>query len=379
MIKRNLETLIQSYLKRKKAVIILGARQVGKTTLLNSMFAPGPGVLWLNADESGTRAIFENLSAASFKSYLGKHKTVIIDEAQRIENIGLKLKILQDAYGKEIQFIATGSSSFDLANKINEPMTGRKWEFKMYPLTFTEMAEHHGLLAERNLLETRLLYGYYPDVVQNPGSEGEILSGLVNDNLYRDVFKWQEIRKPVQFENLAKALAYQIGSQVSMAELGVIAGLDKNTAEKYVRLLEQSFIIFRLGSFSRNLRNELKASSKFYFYDLGIRNALIGDFSPALARQDIGHLFENLVIAEFIKHRDPFAVGAPGYFWRTTAGQEIDFLTDGGGKLSAYEIKWNPKIRAAFPRTFTEHYQPAVQAILHRDNFFECFPLPQPD
>ena len=371
MFKRSLETVIQPYLKRKKAIVILGARQVGKTTLLNSMFSPGPGLLWLNADESGTRAVFENMTADSFRSYLGKNKTVIIDEAQRIENIGLKLKILQDAYGKEIQFIATGSSSFDLANKINEPMTGRKWEFKMYPLTFQEMVEHHGLLTERNLLGTRLLYGYYPDVVQNPGSEKEILSGLVDDNLYKDVYKWQEIRKPVQFENLAKALAYQIGSQVSMAELGALVGLDKNTAEKYVRLLEQSFIIFRIGSFSRNLRNELKSSNKFYFYDLGIRNALIGNFSPAAVRQDIGHLFENFVIAEFVKHREPFASGAPGYFWRTTAGQEIDFVTEKDAKLSVYEIKWNPKTKVSFSKTFMENYRPAEKAVLNRDNLFD--------
>ena len=289
MIKRELEKEITNRVGSGKALIILCARQVGKTTLLRHIYERDTDVLWMNADEAPVRAVFENLTTASFKPFLGQKRMVIIDEAQRIENIGLKLKLLQDAYTKDVQFIATGSSSFDLANKINEPMTGRKRELMMYPLTISELVKHHGLLEEQSCFDTRLIYGFYPEVVEHPNDAREILAGFVNDNLYKDIYRWEEIRKPVQFENLVKALAYQVGSQVSMAELGSHVGIDKNTVEKYIRLLEQSYMIFRIGSFSRNLRNELKASTKFYFYDVGIRNALIGDFSAPSVRHDIGH------------------------------------------------------------------------------------------
>jgi len=371
MIKRELEAEIKKRIGRGKTVIVLGARQVGKTTLLHHIYDDDMNVLWMNADEMHVRSVFENLTAASFKPFLSKNRTVIIDEAQRIDNIGLKLKILQDAYGKDIQFIATGSSSFDLANKINEPMTGRKRELMMYPLKLSELVEHHGLLEEQGCFDTRLIYGFYPEVVEAPADAREILSGFVNDNLYKDIYKWEEIRKPVQFENLTKALAYQIGSQVSLNELGSHVGLDKNTVEKYIRLLEQSYIIFRIGSFSRNLRNELKASNKYYFYDIGIRNALIGNFSIPAERQDIGHIFENFAIAEMVKKKGPVREMVPGYFWRTTAGQEIDFVDEYDGKIFAYEIKFSDKRKPYFSKTFTEKYKPEKTIVLNSKNIFE--------
>ena len=258
----------------------------------------------------------------------------------------------------------------DLANEINEPMTGRKWIYKMFPLSFAEMVDHTNLVEEQMNLENRLLYGYYPDVVRSPGNEREILNALANDNLYKDIFKWENIKKPLVFEKLVKALAMQVGSQVSINELSNLCAADNKTIERYIRLLEQTFTIFRLGSFSTNLRNELKSSEKYYFYDVGIRNAVIGAFEPVGIRQDMGHLFENFVIAELAKKLMPGSVGSFGYFWRTTAQQEVDFVTESGKNIIAYEIKWNPKVKAHLPKTFIEKYNPVIKFI-NRENFHE--------
>ncbi|MDR1818406.1 MAG: ATP-binding protein [Puniceicoccales bacterium] len=369
-IHRDLEAEITARIGKGKTLVIHGARQVGKTTLLRELFGGRADVVWFNTDEAATLAAFENVTGTAFQPYLGRATTVVIDEAQRIPDIGLKLKILHDALGDRVQFIATGSSSFDLANKINEPLTGRKFEFRMHPVKFAEMVAHHGLLEERKNLSNRLLYGWYPDIIANIADARARLVGLAGDNLYKDIFRLEQIRKPAQFEKLVKALAWRVGSQVSLTELGALAGVDKNTAEKYVRLLEHAFIIFRVGSFSRNLRNELKTASKYYFFDTGIRNAVIGDFSPVEQRQDIGHLFENFVIAELVKRRAPFTTVTDG-FWRTKTQQEIDFVEVADGALSAYEIKWNPEARARFPAAFLASYKPQKTLVLNRDNFFE--------
>ncbi|MDR1426388.1 MAG: ATP-binding protein [Bifidobacteriaceae bacterium] len=364
MIQRALEAVIRGRLGGRKAIILMGARQVGKTTLLRSMLGEEEGVLWLNADEVRVRVMFEDLSAAGFAPYIAGYRTVVVDEAQRVEDIGIKLKILQDAFGGEVQVIATGSSSFELANHINEPMTGRKREFRLFPLTAAEMVAHHGLFAEEDMLESRLRYGWYPDVVTHPEEAQELLVELAGDNLFKDVLRLRDIRRPAALERLVRALAFQVGSQVNLTELGSLVGLDKNTVESYVRLLEQAYIVFRVGSFARNLRNELTASSKLFFYDVGIRNALIGDFSPPGGRGDIGALFENFVIAELVKA----AGGAAGRFWRTQSRQEIDYVVGEPGALSAYEVKWNPRARARWPSAFVEAYRPVAQTVVNRDN-----------
>jgi len=342
----------------------MGARQVGKTTLLRAVLADQADVVWLNADESRVRAMFDNLSAAGFEPYLGRATTVVVDEAQRIDDIGVKLKILQDAFGDRVQFIATGSSSFDLANRLNEPLTGRKWEFALFPLLAAELVAHHGLLEEEGQLETRLRYGWYPEVVTHPAEAADILAELANDNLYKDIFRLRELRKAAAFERLVQALAYQVGAQVNLTELGQTAGLDKKTVEAYLRLLEQAYIVFRVGSYARNLRNELTTASKVYFYDVGIRNAVIGDFSPPATRADLGGLFENFVIAELVK-----AAGREiGRFWRTKSGQEVDYVVETPAGVTAVEVKWNPAKAKALPRTFTEAYQPVSTTTVHRDN-----------
>ena len=370
MITRVLEESIRNKLGQDKAIVIMGARQVGKTTLLKHLFKEKEGILWLNGDEQDTRALFENISATRLKYIFGNNKTVIIDEAQRIEDIGIRLKLITDQL-PDIQLIATGSSSFDLANKINEPLTGRKWEYKMYPLSFEEMVNHHGLMDEKRLLPHRLVYGYYPDVVNHPGSEVEILKQLSDSYLYKDILDWEHIKKANKIVKLLQALAFQVGSEVSYNELGQLCDLDPKTVERYVILLEQSYIIFRLGSFRRNLRNELKSSRKIYFYDNGIRNAVIANFALAETRPDIGALFENFIVSERMKFLHYHHLWYNTWFWRTTAMQEIDFIEEGNGQLAAYEFKWNPKRIAKVPKTFTNSYPNATFNVITQDNVEE--------
>ena len=370
MIQRILGETIKKRLHKGKAIILMGARQVGKTTLIKDLFNESDETLWLNGDEVDVQALFENVSSTQLKHVFGNKKYVIIDEAQRIKDIGLRLKLITDQL-PEIQLIATGSSSFELANLVNEPLTGRKWEYKMYPISFAEMVNHHGLLDEKRLLSHRLVYGYYPDVVNNPGNEKEILKQLSDSYLYKDILMWEQIKKPEKLLKLLQALAFQVGSQVSYSELGQICGLDSKTVEKYIILLEQCFVIFRLGSFSRNLRNELKNSKKIYFYDNGIRNALIADFSLAEMRQDIGALWENFVISERKKKLDYSSIWKNSWFWRTTDPKEIDYIEEGDGQIQAFEVKWNPNAKYKFPKRFLENYSGSTIQIVHRDNIEE--------
>jgi predicted AAA+ superfamily ATPase len=275
----------------------------------------------------------------------------------------------------QVQLVATGSSSFDLANKINEPLTGRKWEYKMYPLSFGEMVAHHGLLDEKRLIPHRLVYGYYPDVVVNQGEEKEILRQLSDSYLYKDILMWEQIKKPEKLLKLLQALAFQVGNQVSFNELGQICSLDSKTVEKYITLLEQTFVIFRLGSFSRNLRNELKNSRKIYFYDNGIRNALIANFAQAESRTDIGALWENFLVSERMKTLSYNNIWRNCWFWRTSGQKEIDYIEEGNGTLSAYEFKWNPQAKAKEPSQFAQSYPGTPFTIIHRDNFEEFLSL----
>jgi predicted AAA+ superfamily ATPase len=368
MIKRKLSEVISSKFHQGKSIILIGARQVGKSTMLKLLMADQQQVLWFNADEMGVRTLFENVSVERFRTLFEQNKVIVIDEAQRIENIGLKLKLITDNM-PEIQLIATGSSAFELANKVNEPLTGRKWEYQLFPLSFGEMVAHHGLFEEMKHLSVRLVYGYYPDVVCNPGAEKQILHQLTDSYLYKDILEWERIKKPDKLLKLLQALAYQVGSEVSFNELGNMVELDKITVEKYIVLLEQSKVIFRLSSFSRNLRNELKSSKKIYFYDNGIRNALIADFSTAEMRQDIGALWENFMISERVKYLEYNQKWVNSWFWRTTAQQEIDYIEEYDGKTIAYEFKWNPKKKTSVSKVFTKAYPGAEIEIIHRDNF----------
>lgn len=363
MINRFLLPQLESLLGSRKAIILMGARQVGKSTLLQLLLGQRQDVLWLNGDNNDVQALFTAISAERIHSLMGTKHILVIDEAQRISNIGVQLKIIIDQL-PNIQVIATGSSSFELASKVNEPLTGRKREFKLFPLAFSEMVEHSSLIEELRLVPHRLVYGYYPEVVENPGQEAAILKELTDSYLYRDILTLDKVAKSDKLVLLLKALAMQIGSQVSYNELSGLVGIDAKTIERYITILEQSYIIFRLGSFSRNLRNELKFSKKIYFWDMGIRNAIIGNFSLVETRSDIGAMWENFAIAERMKqinYRHPFA---QSYFWRTKQQTEIDYIEEQDGSLQAFEFKWNEHKSPRCPLAFSKAYPDASFSVV---------------
>ena len=368
MIERILSKKISALLDGRKAITIMGARQVGKSTLLQMMLGERKDVMWLNGDEPDIVEILGNMTSPRLKAMIGNNTIIVIDEAQRIPDIGLRLKLITDQI-PDVQVIATGSSSFDLSNKLNEPLTGRKREFKMYPLTFNEMVSSTNLLEETRMLPHRMVYGYYPEVVYNPGEEKIILKELADSYLYKDILSMDGILKPEKLVKLLKALAYQIGSQVSYNEVGMLVGLDSKTVEKYITILEKSYIIFRLTSLARNIRNELKSSRKIFFWDLGIRNAVIGNLTQIENRQDAGALWENFVIAERMKMLAYNGSFAQTYFWRTKQQQEIDYLEEEDGKIKAFEFKWNPnKAAAKCPDSFLKAYQnPEFKVITPRN------------
>lgn len=356
MITRILESHINSLIGSGKAIVIMGARQVGKSTLLYTLLASRDNIMWMNGDEPDIQQLFSQMTSTRIRTLIGNNRILVIDEAQRIPDIGLRLKLIIDQV-KDVQVIATGSSSFELANKVNEPLTGRKREFRMYPLTFSEMVSHSNLLEELRLLPHRLVYGYYPEVVCSPGNERIVLKELTDSYLYRDILSLDGISKPDKLTRLLQALAFQIGNQVSYNEIGQLIGLDPKTVERYVDILEKSYVIFRLGSFSRNLRNELKSSRKIYFWDLGIRNAVIGNLTQIESRTDTGTLWENYCIAERLKHLSYQGSFAHSWFWRTQQQKEIDYIEEDEGQLSAYEFKWNDhKANTRCPASFTTAY-----------------------
>lgn len=373
-IKRDLQKILEGKIGSGKVLILIGPRQVGKTTLLRKILSENfenNSVQYWNCDEAEVRKILSEESSARFKLLIGNSKFIVIDEAQRVQNIGLKLKILHDNF-PEVQIAVTGSSALDLSNTINEPLTGRKFEYNLFPFSTNELVLNSNMLDEMKQLENRLVYGFYPDVVNNPGEEKEILSNIVSSYLYKDVFEFQNIRKPVVIEKLLQALALQVGSEVSFNELGNLLGIDTLTVQKYVDLLEKAYVVFHLHSYSRNVRNELKKSIKIYFYDNGVRNAVISNFSPCDLRSDIGMIWENFLISERVKNNSFHNRKAKYYFWRTTQKQEIDFIEEIDGKFSAYEFKYNPKkSNVKCPLTFSNNYPEIPFSVVTKDNYME--------
>jgi uncharacterized protein len=368
MIPRALEGVIREKLKDNKAIILLGPRQAGKSTLLHQLQSRfNAPVTWWNGDETDIRSMLEHPTSTRLKSILGTTKTIVIDEAQRIENIGLCIKLIIDNI-KDVKVVATGSSAFELANKINEPLTGRKWEHHLYPLSFGEMVAHTSQQEEKRLLNQRLLYGYYPEIVTSPGNEQALLKQLANSYLYKDILTWERIQKPDKLEKLVQALAFQTAQLISYHELGQVCGLNSETVQKYINLLEKAFIVFRLPSFSRNLRNELRKSYKIYFYDNGLRNAVINQFNPVNLRNDIGQLWENWFISERMKFLNNTEQPATRFFWRTLAQQEVDYIEDTGSALKAFECKWNTTAKGNVNRAFSLAYPDAETNMVHPDN-----------
>jgi predicted AAA+ superfamily ATPase len=369
MIERLLRKLILNRLGQKKAILILGPRQTGKTTLAKSILAEHPGrTLYLNADEPFDRAQLTNVSSAQLKQLVGVNDLVLIDEAQRVPNIGLTLKLLVDQMPDK-QIIATGSSSLDLANTIHEPLTGRLFTFYLLPISWQEWATHIGTVEANRALEQRLLFGSYPDVINNPGDEPAMLSSLAAGNLYKDVLSFGNIRRPEILEKLLQALALQMGNEVSYNELANLLKINNDTVMNYIDLLEKSFIVFRLQPLSRNLRKEIATSRKVYFYDNGLRNMLINNFNPLDLRQDKGALWENYLVSERKKRNLYAAHLHSAFFWRTHDGQEIDYVEDASGKLSAFEFKWSADRKAKMPRAFAEAYPNADWSVINQGNF----------
>ena len=360
LVKRKLADTIQARLFKGKAIIIFGPRQAGKSTLVEDVLQ-GRDYLYLNGDDADIRENFTNTTSTRLRVQIGRHTIVFIDEAQRITNIGLTLKLFTDQL-KDVQVIATGSSAFELSSQINEPLTGRKYEYMLYPLSFSEMVGHHGLITEQRLLDHRLVYGYYPEIATTPGEEKELLKLLASSYLYKDLLTLEQIKKPHVLEKLIKALALQIGSEVSYHELAQLTGSDSKTVEKYIDLLEKAFVVFRLSAFSRNVRNEIKKGKKIYFYDCGIRNAVINNFNPLSARTDTGALWENFCVSERLKALRYAGEDVDAYFWRTTQQQEVDLIEEREGQLFAFEFKWNEKTKVNFPQTLTGNYNIAATA-----------------
>ncbi len=369
MIDRALEKTILQKLDKGKVLLITGPRQVGKTTLARRVSTYyGTDFLWMNGDEPDIRKILSEATSTVLRQIVGGKKCVIIDEAQRIANIGITLKLFHDELPDK-QVLVTGSSSFELSGQINEPLTGRKYEYRLYPFSFAEMVAENGLIEERRLLEHRVIYGYYPDVALSGGREIETLMSLSGSYLYKDVLSWGRLKKPYILEKLLQALALQVASEVKYHEVGQLIGADPKTVEAYIDILEKSFVVFRLQSLSRNMRNEIKKGKKIYFYDNGIRNAILKNFNSLSMRQDAGGLWENFIIAERMKKNAYTQTFVNSYFWRNHAQQEIDYIEEGAGKLCAFEFKWNPGEKAHFSKTFLNAYPGTRTQTIHPDNF----------
>lgn len=372
MITRTLQQRIEGNLFKGKAVIVIGARQVGKSTLFRQITEKlEEPVLMLNCDEPEVRELLVGMNLVELKLMIGKHRLVVIDEAQRVSEIGMTLKRITDNF-PEVQLLVTGSSSFELQNRLNEPLTGRKYEYRLFPISTRELLEHSGLIAVKQSLESRLIYGSYPDIVNHADEAKELLMNIASSYLYKDLLALEDIRRPALLEKLLVALALQVGNEVSYNEIAQTVGSDSKTVEKYIDLLEKCYIVFRLGAFSRNLRTELKKSKKIYFYDNGIRNAVIQNFAPLSMRNDTGALWENFFISERIKANEYEGRYAKSYFWRTTQQQEIDYIEESDGQFAVFEMKWNPRKKTTpLPAAFLKTYPVAQEAVVTPENYLE--------
>lgn len=368
MIKRIIEKTIADKLFKRKTIILTGPRQVGKTTLIKEVLK-GKEFLFLDGDDSFVKQRLTNPNTKEIENIIGNAIIVFIDEAQRIENIGITAKIIHDQF-KHVQLIMSGSSAFELRNQTNEPLTGRKWEYFLYPVSYEEYEKSQGYTSAVSDLENRLVYGFYPDVINNSGEEREILNEIIQSYLFKDILALGNIKKPEVLEKILRALAFQVGSKVSYNELAQLIGIDKNTVASYIHLLKLSYIVYPLTSFSRNLRNEIKTNRKIYFYDNGIRNALIQNFNPVGLRNDIGALWENFLISERLKYNSYHRIFSNHYFWRTKQQQEVDYVEERDGTISGFEFKWNPKAKTNIPRNFTNTYGAGV-TVISKENFRE--------
>ncbi len=370
-IQRNIAKTIKNRLWKGKVIVIYGPRQSGKTTLIKTLISELElDPVLLNGDDDMDASLFETVTVSRWNQILGNKKSIFIDEGQKINNLGKAVKLLVDSRD-DIQVFITGSSSFKLANDTEEPLTGRKYEYKLFPLAYEELSNHYGFLDEMKNLEMRLIYGSYPEVVTTQEDSKEILKLISDSYLYRDILQYEGIRKPHLLEKLLKALALQCGSQVSENELSSLLGVSRTLVSSYLKILEQAFIIFPLTSYSTNQRNELKKSCKYYFWDNGIRNSIIKDFSPIPARNDVGILWENYLISERLKKNIYASADTFSYFWRTTDQMEVDYIETQANKITAYEFKWNIDKKSRVTKAFTNRYPDAQIITITPENYSE--------
>jgi len=355
-----------------KAFIIFGPRQTGKTTFVEQLLAKvAKKTLYLNGDDADVREALAKPNAAQIAQMLAGYEVLFIDEVQRINDVGLLIKIIVDRF-KPVQVIATGSSAFELSGKINEPLTGRKYEMMLLPFSYAELVNDTDFITEERSLERRLIYGSYPEIINDPQNAEEHLKLLADSYLYKDLFTLEDVKKPLLFEKIVKALALQVGSEVNFSELAQLVKADQKTVDKYISLLEKSFVVFSLPAFSGNVRNEIKKNKKIYFYDTGIVNAITRNFNPIANRNDVGALFENYMIAERMKFLHQHQIEAECFFWRTTQQQEIDYIEKTKEKLLAVEFKWSERGKNKIPATFTHAYPDAETFLvskIDRGNF----------
>ena len=374
MLSRNIQPFLLKWFFRHKALVITGARQVGKSTLVSQMAQKANvKTLFLNADETRVRKQLKNPDLEGLKNLIGNNKLVIIDEVQRIENSGLLLKLLVDHF-KTVQFIATGSSALDISDKVFEPLTGRHFLFYLYPFTLGELYPKKSAFEIEGHLPFHLIYGCYPEVCNNRADAEMIIKNLANQYLYKDVLAWKDLRKPDLLDKLLQLLAFQAGNEVSLNELAIQLKVKTETVESYLDVLEKSFVIYRLKSYSNNQRKEVSKMKKILFWDNGIRNALLGDFRPIEQRNDAGALWENFMITERIKQNQYQQKNTKSYFWRSLQQQEVDYVEVENQTISGYEMKWNEHKKNYVTKAFTNLYPNAKTALVQPTNFTEfCY------
>lgn len=372
-IKRYLKNEIISKLQPNKVVVLYGPRQVGKTTLTKKILEEvGGDYLFVSGEDRDVQKWLSSASLTTLKRFIGSTKLLVVDEAQKVDNIGLNLKLIVD-HIDWIKVMATGSSSFELAHQVGEPLVGRKWQFTLYPIAQLEMKKVEPVHETYAKLSERLIYGSYPDVVAAVGidEKRDIIKSITDGYLYRDLLSFEDIRKSQKIIDVLKLIVFQIGQEVSLNEVGNAVNLDSRTVERYLDLLEKVFVIKRVYGFSRNLRKEITKTSRYYFYDNGVRNALIGNFNELENRNDVGQLWENYLFMERMKRNEYLGARPNVYFWRTWDKKEIDLVEERDGKLFGYEFKWSEKKKTKPPKDWLETYENAEYDVINRENYLD--------
>ena len=371
-IERLIQQKITLRLQPNKVILLFGARRVGKTVLIREIVKQfGGKYLLLNGEDVNTLLLLEQQSVSNYKHLLNGVELLVIDEAQNIPDIGKKLKFIVDEI-PEIKVIASGSSSFDLLNKTGEPLVGRSSQFLLFPFSQKELSKNENSFETHANLESRLIYGSYPELISMDNYElrQEYLRDIVNAYLLKDILSIEGLKNAGKMKDLLRLIAFQMGNEVSYDELGKQLGMSKNTVEKYLDILSKVFVVYRLGAYSTNQRNEVSKAGKWYFYDNGIRNAIIGNFNPISLRQDIGALWESYLIGERIKQKNYLGLNKDFYFWRVYGGKEIDLIESSANEIQAFEFKWGDKIPKV-PAAFATNYPNATYSVINHTNYLD--------